>query len=231
MTNLAPKISLIIPAHNEAENIGRVLAAAVKEKILSEIIVVADNCQDQTATIAKSFGAQVVVRPVSVGKGAAMIDGFNHSQGEIIMFADADLETLTPEHISKVLAPVVSGQAEMSVGLRDRAWGLGAAIPKIMPMFAIGGERAMTRKFFESVPKDKNTMDFGIETVMNYYAKENKIKVAYPVLKNLRQVIKEKKWGFWPGFLARLGLIWQVWRTRLIMKRRIKQHQVNNHEN
>jgi len=212
------KISLIIPAHNEADNIPRVLRVVAKAQGLDEIIVVADACTDNTASVAKSFGVEVVERKTSQGKGSAMMAGAAAAQGDILMFCDADLETLTTHHINKVLAPVISGRAVMSIGLRDRIFGLSAVIPKIFPMYAIGGERAMTRNFFDSLPKDENILDFGIETVMNYYAKKHKLKVATPVLKNLRQVIKEKKWGFWRGFTSRLGLMYQVWRTRFIMK-------------
>ncbi|HLD28521.1 MAG TPA: glycosyltransferase family 2 protein [Patescibacteria group bacterium] len=219
MKKKKPKISIIIPGHNEAENIGRVLKSIVKVKELNEILVVADACEDDTAGVARKFkGVKVLERKTSSGKGSAMIAGVKATKGDIVMFADADLESLTPEHVTKVLKPVIEGKAIMSIGLRDRVFGLGAIIPKIYPMYAIGGERAMTRKFFNNIPKDKNTLDFGIETVMNYYARYHKLKVAMPVLKDLRQIIKEKKWGFWHGFVSRLGLMKQVWRTRRIMK-------------
>lgn len=214
------KISLIIPAHNEAENIAAVLKVAVKSKLVDEILVIADACQDNTAEIARKFKVKVLERQTSQGKGSAMIEGVKTVSGDIIMFADADLENLTTRHIEQVLTPVIKGKAVMSVGLRDRVFGLGALIPKLFPMYAIGGERAMTKAFFNEIPKDKNTLDFGIETVMNYYAKKHKLKVARPVLKNLHQVIKEKKWGFWYGFINRIKLTYQVWRTRMIMRKR-----------
>lgn len=216
-----PKVTLIIPGHDEEDNIGRVLKVVTKVKEVDEILMIADACEDNTAKIAGKFkGVKVLERKKSSGKGSAMIFGVKHAKGDIIMFADADLETLNTTHVKQVLEPVISGRAVMSVGLRDRIFGLGALIPKIFPMYAIGGERAMTKKFFNDLPKDENTLDFGIETVMNYYAKHHKLKVATPVLKDLNQVIKEKKWGLWDGFIGRIKLTWQVWRTRYIMKRR-----------
>ncbi len=220
MTEKKPKISLIIPAHNEAENISRVLKIAVQAKKIDEILVVADACQDQTAEIAKKFPVTVIERKKSQGKGSAMIAGVARASGKIIAFADADLKNLTINHLNQILEPVIKGRATMSVGLRDRVFGLGALIPKFFPMFAIGGERAMTREFFENLPKTEIVLDFGIETVMNYWAKKKKLKIARPVLKNLQQIVKEKKWGWWPGFLARIKLTKQVWRARKIMKER-----------
>lgn len=215
------KVSLIIPAHNEAENISAVLVVATKSKEVDEIIVVADACEDNTAEIAKKFKVKIIEREKTQGKGSAMIAGVKIASGDIIMFADADLENLTTRHITQVLSPVLRGQVTMSVGLRDRVFGLGALIPKIYPMYAIGGERAMTKEFFNSLPKDQNILDFGIETVMNYYAKKHKLKVNYPVLKNLHQVIKEKKYGFLQGFSDRLKLIGQVKRARKMMRHKI----------
>ncbi len=212
------RISLIIPAHNEEENLGCVLRVVTQVPEIDEILVVVDACSDKTAEVAQKYGVKILIRKASKGKGEAMIDGVKHTTGGILMFADADLENLTVRHMQKVLEPVIEGRASMSVGLRDRIFGLGALIPKLFPMYAIGGERAMTREFFDLIPKDENTLDFGIETVMNYFAKKHKLKVAYPILKNLHQVIKEKKWGFWRGLISRIGLFWQVWRTRFIMK-------------
>jgi len=214
------KVTLIIPAHNEAENISTVLKVATKAKEVDEILVIADACEDNTAEVARGFGVKVIERKESQGKGSAMIAGVKVASGDIIMFADADLETLNTHHISQVLKPVIKGEAVMSVGLRDRVFGLGALIPKINPMYAIGGERAMTKDFFNKLPKDENLLDFGIETVMNYYARENKLKVAHPVLKDLHQVIKEKKYGFMQGFSDRIKLLKQVRRARHAMKRK-----------
>ncbi len=211
-------ISLIIPARNEAENIGQVLKVVCEVKEINEIIVVVDNCTDNTEEVAKSFGVKTLYRETSNGKGSAMIAGAEASAGEVIMFADADLINLTVEHIRKILEPVVSGKAVMSVGLRDRVMGLGFFIPKLFPMYAIGGERAMTREFFNGLIKDQNTEGFGIETVMNFTARKNNLPVAYPIMKNLHQVIKEKKWGFWKGFSGRIQLLQEVEKARIDMK-------------
>ena len=204
-------ISLIIPAHNEAENIGRVLKVVTGTTYFDEIIVVADVCTDETAKIAADYGAKVLAKPTTKGKGDAMICGAKQTKGDIIMFADADLLTLTPEHVKQILTPVAEGRATMSVGMRDRIFGLGAIIPSIFPMWAICGERAMTRDFFfAAIDESDGCLSYGMETKLNYFAKRNGLPVSYSELKNLRQVIKEKKWGILHGFHARLKLMWQL---------------------
>jgi len=213
-----PRVGIVIPAHNEEENIEGVLKIVTKVPEVDEILVVADVCDDGTVEIVKKYDVKILERKKSRGKGDAMIDGVKAINADVIMFVDADLETLKVRHIQQVIAPVVAGKAVMSVGLRDRIFGLSVVIPKIDPMYAIGGERAVTRKFFNSLPIDENAYDFGIETVMNYYARHNRLPVAHPVLKDLRQAIKEKKYGFLQGFHDRIQLMKQVYRARKAMK-------------
>lgn len=213
------RTSLIIPAHNEAATIAEVITVARQSPLIDEIIVVADACTDETSAIARGLGVHVVEKPTTRGKGDAMIVGAHAAKGEILMFADADLEHFNVRHITQVIEPIIAGTAVMSIGLRDRIWGLGALVPHLLPTYAIGGERAMTKKFFYSLPLElPQAQGFGIETIMNYYAKRRGLAVVYPVLHGLHQVIKEKKWGFWLGIRARLGLIQQVRIARRLMK-------------
>jgi len=214
-------VSLIIPAHNEARTIGTIVATAKASPMIDEIIVVADACTDDTATIARALGVIILEKQTTRGKGDAMIAGFEKSRGDIIMFADADLENFTTTHIAQVLWPVTSGQATMSVGLRDRVFGLGALIPRFFPNWAIGGERAMTREFFASLPLDElRTSGFGDVVIMNYVARQRDLAVAYPILSDLHQVIKEKKWGWRLGLIGRWKLTRQIATARKIMKKK-----------
>jgi hypothetical protein len=111
------------------------------------------------------------------------------------------------------LSPILSGEAEMSVGIRGRWGGLPKLIAKIDPLLAIGGERAMDRNIFESIP-EKFIQGFAVETALNYFCLKNKIKVAYADLKGLSVVVKEKKWGFWKGFKNRVRMIGQMINVR-----------------
>ncbi len=210
-------ISLVIPAHNEAANIWRVLAVVRAIDFLDEIIVVADACSDATAEVAARYGVKILVKETTKGKGEAMRFGAAQAVGVIIMFCDADLLDLTPEHVRQVVTPVAAGEAVMSVGLRDRVCGLGALTPKIFPSLAIAGERAMTIEFFQGVAASK-VNGYGIETTMNLAAQRAKLPVAYPVLRHLHQVIKEKKWGLRRGLVSRLSMTWQIvrayWRNK-----------------
>jgi cellulose synthase/poly-beta-1,6-N-acetylglucosamine synthase-like glycosyltransferase len=90
------KVAVIVPAHNEEQGICETLCLLHAE--LSDgdtLLVVADNCSDQTAHLAYQAGAEVVERhdPQRRGKGYALAQGIQHlsaSPPDIVVFIDAD---------------------------------------------------------------------------------------------------------------------------------------------
>jgi glycosyltransferase involved in cell wall biosynthesis len=89
------RLSVVIPARNEAETIERVLrdvqrVAAALPDYETEIICVDDHSTDTTAEIARSVGVRVVVNTRRAGKGRALRTGFEEARGELVMMMDAD---------------------------------------------------------------------------------------------------------------------------------------------
>ena len=87
------KFSVIIPAWNEAQHIKKAIKALEKQNIPRnnfEIIVVDNNSTDNTFNLAKSAGADKVVRELKQGTNLARQQGYQISQGKIIVFLDAD---------------------------------------------------------------------------------------------------------------------------------------------
>lgn len=94
-----PRIAVVIPAHNEQSSIGKTLASVIPQLTAGDrLIVVADNCSDQTAELARQQGAEVAIRtdPFRRGKGYALDHGltFLDQTGvpEVVIFLDADCE-------------------------------------------------------------------------------------------------------------------------------------------
>ncbi|MBD0269345.1 MAG: glycosyltransferase [Cyanobacteria bacterium Co-bin8] len=92
------KLAVLIPAHNEATGIGQTLEA-VKPQLRSQdrLIVIADNCTDDTTAVARSYGATVIERfnTQNRGKGYALDFGLNHLKAEppqVVIFLDADCD-------------------------------------------------------------------------------------------------------------------------------------------
>lgn len=95
-----PKVSLIVPAHNEEENL-EALTMALSEKLSNagfsyEIVIVNDNSTDDTGRIAEELSyrfqnIRVIHRKPPNGIGRALKDGFKNAQGEILIPVMADL--------------------------------------------------------------------------------------------------------------------------------------------
>ena len=82
--------SVIIPAFNEADSVGRIVAALTAAAVWHEVIVVDDGSSDDTADRARTAGACVVRHPYNKGNGAAVKSGIRQATGEFILVIDAD---------------------------------------------------------------------------------------------------------------------------------------------
>ncbi len=111
------RLSIVLPAKNEAEGLRRVLPALRARLTDAEIIVVDDGSTDDTAAIAAQHGAVVVGTPYSMGNGAAIKRGTRAASGDVIVFMDADGQH-DPVHIQALLDKLSEGY-DMVVGSRD----------------------------------------------------------------------------------------------------------------
>jgi glycosyltransferase involved in cell wall biosynthesis len=93
-TYAAPRVSVVIPCLNEAENIERCVGLArevlAANGIDGEVIVVDNGSEDGSAGFARSAGATVIEEPRR-GYGKAYLTGFEAARGEYIVMIDADL--------------------------------------------------------------------------------------------------------------------------------------------
>lgn len=209
------KVAAIVPALNEEMNIAKVLESLLSSKELAEVLVVDGGSTDRTVEISKNMGAKVISF-AEKGKGNAMRRGVKETDADIIFFCDADLLGLSQEHISVLIQPVLKGEAAMSVGIRERRGGGKVAefFIKISPLLAIAGERVLRREIFEAVPADF-IKGFMVETALNYYCRVNNLPVKYMRLKGLSIIVKEKKWGFFKGFAARIKMLAELVKIRI----------------
>ena len=120
-------VTVIVPAFNEARTIEQVLRRLAELELDCEILVVDDGSSDQTVEIvggleAEITGLRLIVHERNQGKGAAVRTGINASAGDFVMIQDADLE-YDPSDIAKLLAPLLSGAADVVYGTRFRGGG------------------------------------------------------------------------------------------------------------
>ncbi len=117
-----PPVVAVIPAFDEAENIGAVLEA-MPEQVAGRAVaalVVDDGSGDATAEVAQRHGALVLRSPMRRGGGAALRLGFDLAiahGAEIVVTLDADGQHL-PEEIASLVEPIVRGEAAIVIGSR-----------------------------------------------------------------------------------------------------------------
>lgn len=111
------KLSIVIPAKNEAATIGELVAHIRQCQGDAEIIVVDDGSTDETGSVARSAGACVVRHPESLGNGAAIKSGARVAAGEVLCFMDADGQH-DPSDISPMLEKLDVGY-DMIIGARS----------------------------------------------------------------------------------------------------------------
>ena len=121
------RVSVIIPTHNEAQAIGRVLAD-LPSHLVTEVIVVDSNSTDGTPDLARSMGAQVIQEPRR-GYGRACLTGLANCQSpDVVVFLDGDYSD-RPSELPILLAPIVEGRADITLGSRLRDRSSAAALP------------------------------------------------------------------------------------------------------
>jgi len=121
------RISVVIPTHNEAEAIERVLADLPSD-LTTEVIVVDSNSTDGTPEIAARMGA-VVIREPRRGYGQACLTGLARADSpDVVVFLDGDYSD-RPAELPILLAPILEGRADITLGSRLRDRRSAAALP------------------------------------------------------------------------------------------------------
>lgn len=125
---MKPDVSIVIPAYNESERLGRPLAEVLSyidsNDLAAEVIVVDDGSSDDTVAVAENAfsglstdAARVVSYGTNRGKGFAVKTGLLEARADITLFSDADLSTPI-EEMSKLIEPIKKGEVDVAFGSR-----------------------------------------------------------------------------------------------------------------
>lgn len=200
--------SAIVPALDENDRIGHVVAALSESSCITDIIVVDDGSREPLAeTLTRFPKVRCIRHGHTKGKAAAIESGVAASGSPYLFFCDADLERFTAEHVRALVEPVISGAARMSIGLRDNPE------QRAVYWFAINsGERALPREDWESLPAFYKK-GFRLEAGLNVRAWMRGDTVLHLYLP-YGNTLREKKYGLWRGIRSRtrlcidVGLAW-----------------------
>jgi glycosyltransferase involved in cell wall biosynthesis len=111
---------VIVPAHNEAGSIQRVLADLRAFAPRADVVVVDDHSEDNTAELARSAGAIVLQMPCNVGVGGAVQTGYQFAKlrgYDLAVQFDGDAQHRANQ-IAALVAPIIAGRADLTVGSR-----------------------------------------------------------------------------------------------------------------
>ena len=194
-----PKLSIVIPAYNEARTIHRILDRIAQVELPGglgkEVIVVNDCSRDNTQEVLEAYRdahpelPMVVMRhEVNQGKGAALHTGIRRATGEYLIVQDADLE-YDPREYDQLLRPILEGFADVVYGSRF----MGGKPHRILFFWHTIGNRLLT--FLSNMFTNLNLTD--METCYKLFRTE--IIQAMP--------LQEKRFGFEPEVTARVARI------------------------
>lgn len=192
MTAPLAKVSVLIPAFNEAATIEQVVDAVRSvrvEGVVFEIVVVDDGSTDGTDLVCRSLGAKIDVLerlPQNRGKGAAIRKGLASASGDIVLIQDADLE-YSPSEYPRLLAPVLSNNADVVLGSRFA----GSGPHRVVYFWHMVGNRFLT--LLSNVLTDLNLTD---------------MECGYKVFRAdvLKQIpLTENRFGFEPEVVAHVA--------------------------
>jgi Glycosyl transferase family 2 len=116
------KVAILIPAYDEAENVGQVLDLIPPEVCGAEtaVLVVDDGSRDGTGDVAAEHGAVVARHVINRGGGAALRTGYRlmvESGAEVVVTLDADGQHL-PAEMERLVRPVLDGEVDVAHGSR-----------------------------------------------------------------------------------------------------------------
>ena len=121
------RVALLIPCFNEERTIGKVIDDFRLELPDADIIVIDNCCTDATAAIAAEHGA-LVVREPRQGKGFAVETMFDRFDADVYVMVDGD-DTYEAGAVHRLIQPVLTGDADMTVGTRLSSHGPGSFRP------------------------------------------------------------------------------------------------------
>ncbi|WMN12156.1 glycosyltransferase family 2 protein [Marivirga salinae] len=193
------KLSIIIPAFNEARTIALVLEKIKEVELINniekEVIIINDASTDNTEETIRTYqnnNPELTIlyfsQQINMGKGAALNRAIQETSGEYLVVQDADLE-YDPKEYNTLLQPVVDGVADVVYGSRFQ----GGNPHRVLFFWHTLGNKFLT--FLSNMLTNLNLTD--METGYKL--------IKTPIAKSLN--LREKRFGFEPEVTAKIAKV------------------------
>jgi glycosyltransferase involved in cell wall biosynthesis len=196
------KLSIIIPAYNEAKTIHLILNKVKEVTLLNniekEIIIVNDCSNDATEEVIINYIKQnnditinYYKHQINKGKGAALHTGIQQATGDYLVIQDADLE-YDPNEYNILIKPIIDGFADVVYGSRF----MGGKPHRILFFWHTIGNKFLT--FLSNMLTNLNLTD--METCYKMFKTD--------LIQNIK--LKENRFGFEPEITAKIAKISKI---------------------
>jgi glycosyltransferase involved in cell wall biosynthesis len=190
--DIAPCLSVVMPAYNEAVTIAEVIQVVLAQRPVQELVIVddcsADGTWDKLQILAKGEPRIKLFRhEVNQGKGAALRTGISKATAPIVIIQDADLEYDATEY-HRLLAPMLANKADVVFGSRFLGSPSGH---RVLYFWHSVGNQFLTT--FSNMATDLNLTD--METCYKVFRREIIQKIT----------IEENRFGFEPEITAKVA--------------------------
>lgn len=186
------KISVIIPAYNEAGTIAKTLRRVLNTKISKikiELVIINDGSTDKTLSIVKKIKDKRIIiinKHKNEGKGAGIKDALKKISGDVVIIQDADLE-YNPNEIVKLIEPIKEGLADVVYGSRF----MGGGAHRVHLYWHMVGNNFLT--LFSNMITNINLTD--METCYKMFTRDIAEKI----------ILVENRFGFEPEFTVKVA--------------------------